>query len=473
MAGIGFELQKALDRRTYTSYLQAYFTAMAYSSGPWMCTLIALLVISSAARPILGVARVNQFTSVLVYIYAMSLLISGPIQLILTRYVADRLYEEDRDGVLAGVLHALALAGGISGCFWYAFGTYVSLPPGMLVSSTILCIVVTCVWIIMAYVTSLKRYRAVTSIFAIGCLLSVFLSIGLARHARLETTGLLLGFALGHAAILAGMASVSTREYTYERRSALHFLSYFVKMPGLAAVGFLMNIALWADKFLVWYFTGTQEIPGFYSNWIYDIPAYLAYLSVLPSQAFFLIKVETRFDVHYQKFLGAILDSPAEVVQRRKEEMLESLRDGLNQLLKFQGVISLVLVLLSEQLLEILGLHTLHPKLVIGLMVGAYCHFGFLHTMVFLMYLDRRREMTELLVVFCILVTGGTYFSLVYSESPNTWCLGYILASSVCLVWSIRRTLFLADRIDYLLLFKQELRGADQQLITFRRSADG
>lgn len=471
MAGIGFELQRSLDRRTYTSYLQAYFTAMAYSSGPWICTLIALLLITAAARPTLGASQVNQFTSVLVYIYATSLLVSGPVQLLLTRYVADRLYEEDRDGVLAGVLHALALSGGAAGLIWYGFATWVDLPPEMRIVSTLLAVVVTAVWIIMAYVTSLKRYRAVTAIFAVGAALSVFLAVGLAREGRLGTTGLLLGYALGHAAILAGMASVSTQEYNYERRSAASFLRYFRYFPGLAAVGFLINFALWVDKFMIWAITGTQEIPGFYSNWVYDIPAYLAYLSVLPSQAFFLIKVETRFDIHYQRFLRAVLDSPAEVVVKRKAEMTASLRDGLSQLLKFQGVISLVLLLLAPRILEVLRLHTLDSNLLSGLMLGAYCHFAFLHTLVFLMYLDRRREMVWLLVVFTVLVTGGTAAALhLFPNHPAYWCAGYVAASLVGLLMAIRRTLFLADRIDFLLLFEQSLRDAQSKVITYKRT---
>lgn len=468
MAGIGFELQKALDRKTYTSYMQAYFTAMAYSSGPWICTLIALLLITAAARPSMGIARVNQFTSILVYIYAASLIVSGPIQLVLTRYVADRLYEEDRDGVLAGVLHALALAGSLAGVVWFAFASWVALPPGALVASTVLAVVVTSVWVIMAYVTSLKRYRQVTSIFAMGAVLSVFLALGLATQGRMGITGLLLGYALGHAAVLAGMASVSIQEYQYEPRPARDFLAYFFRMPGLVAVGLLMNVALWIDKFLVWGLTGTQELPGFYSNWIYDIPAYLAYLSVLPSQAFFLIKVETRFDIHYQKFLRAVLDSPAEVVVKRKQEMTDSLRDGLSQLLKFQGVISLVLVLLAPRILEVLRLHTLDSLLLEGLMLGAYCHFAFLHTLVFLMYLDRRREMLGLLLGFTAMVGGGTYAAVTLAPTQTYWCLGYVVASFVGLLMAIRQTLKQADRIDYLMLFEQDLRDAENRVIKYR-----
>jgi uncharacterized membrane protein len=335
-------------------------------------------------------------------------------------------------------------------------------------------VVITCVWIIMAYITSLKRYRAVTAIFAIGCVLGVVLALGMTQALPGGgPLGLLLGFGLGHAAILAGMASVSTQEYDYHPRSIFVFLSYFVKLPGLAVVGLLINFALWCDKLFVWGLTGTQEVPGFLSNWNYDIPAYLAYLSVLPSQAFFLIKVETSFDKRYQKFLRAILDSPAEVVVKRKEEMNLALRDGLSQLFKFQGMISLVLILMAPDILVTLKLHTLDIVLLQTMMLGAFCHFGFLHVLVFLMYLDQRQEMDRILLIFLTLIVVGTFFSLQFGPSISYWGLGYLTASLVSMLYAIRRTLFLADRIDYLLLFKQELRDAEQQLITFLPAADG
>lgn len=469
MAGIGFELQKALERKTYTAYLQAYFTAAAYSSGPWICTLIALVLISGAARPVIGVRPVNEFTGILVYVYAASLLISGPIQLVLTRFVADCLYKEDPDGILSAVLDALALAAGISALAGYLFGLRAGAAFPLLASSTALLVTVTCLWIVMAYLTAVKQYRAVTGIFVAGAVLSVCLAIGLALHGGMGARGLVLGYTLGHAAMLAGLFSISTFEFKLVRRPSRDFYRYFATLPGLAAVGFFMNVALWADKFLVWGMRGFQEVPGLYSNWAYDIPVYLAYLSVMPSQAFFLIKVETNFEQKYQRFLTAVLESPGEVVVRRKEEMNESLRDGLAQLFKFQGVLSLVVLLMASDLLIALRLHTLSLPLFQLMLLGAYCHFGLLHVLVFLMYLDRRKEMLQILGLFLVLDVGLTVPLLqAYPEPGPAWALGYTVAGGVALMWALRVVLQLAERIDYHLLFRQDLRDADQRRIGYR-----
>ena len=42
MAGIGFELNKIVQRRGYTSLLQAYAYAGLIGSGPWLMAVISL-----------------------------------------------------------------------------------------------------------------------------------------------------------------------------------------------------------------------------------------------------------------------------------------------------------------------------------------------------------------------------------------------------------------------------------------------
>jgi uncharacterized membrane protein len=54
------------------------------------------------------------------------------------------------------------------------------------------------------------------------------------------------------------------------------------------------------------------------------------------------------------------------------------------------------------------------------------------------------------------------------SATPTYWCLGYVVASFVALIVGIRQTLHLAGRIDYLMLFEQDLRDADNRVIKYR-----
>ncbi|MDH3771166.1 MAG: exopolysaccharide Pel transporter PelG, partial [Nitrospirota bacterium] len=101
MAGIGFELRKILRKENYWSVFQAYGYAGVISSGPWILSILGLLVIglSSVSSGALGV-QVAQFQISVTYLIATSLILTGFIQSSFTRFVADRLFEKQDQRVL-------------------------------------------------------------------------------------------------------------------------------------------------------------------------------------------------------------------------------------------------------------------------------------------------------------------------------------------------------------------------------------
>ena len=109
MAGIGFDLRRTLESQTLSAYFTAYMSALAYASGPWICTIIALGAIVNIAKWFLPVVTVEQFTVTTVYIYAFSLLLSGPFQIVTTRFVSDRIYEDKEEDIPSGVVTSLLI----------------------------------------------------------------------------------------------------------------------------------------------------------------------------------------------------------------------------------------------------------------------------------------------------------------------------------------------------------------------------
>jgi len=45
MAGIGFELRRILDRDSYAATLQAYIYAGLISAGPWVLSILSVLIV--------------------------------------------------------------------------------------------------------------------------------------------------------------------------------------------------------------------------------------------------------------------------------------------------------------------------------------------------------------------------------------------------------------------------------------------
>jgi len=72
MAGIGFELRKLLKRDTFSSLLQTYGYAGIISSGPWVLSIFAVLLIGFISLPVvIPPVLVSQFQTSITYLIAI------------------------------------------------------------------------------------------------------------------------------------------------------------------------------------------------------------------------------------------------------------------------------------------------------------------------------------------------------------------------------------------------------------------
>ena len=95
MAGIGFKLKKMLMEDTYASILKAYLYSAVISSGPWLLSIFCLSFLGILSPILLqennwSGARWEVFAATIVYVFAFSLILTGMITMIITRYVADK-----------------------------------------------------------------------------------------------------------------------------------------------------------------------------------------------------------------------------------------------------------------------------------------------------------------------------------------------------------------------------------------------
>ena len=471
MAGIGFELRKTLSRRTFTAYVRAYMAALAYASGPWICTIFALGGIVALAKTFLEVVIVEQFTVTTVYVYAFSLLLSGPFQIVTTRYVSDRLFEKKEELIAPGVTTALALVGSLSVIIGAICSYLADLPSAIELSAVFLFCLVNCLWIVMSYISCLKNYRLVTVAFTLGMAIAWGAALALAKTVPYPLLGLIWGYTAGHLFIFILLVYVSFRELPGDWSISRDYLSYISRFPLLLIVGLLTNLAIWIDKFVIWGFHGTAVWGLFLFYPPYDIPAYLAYLTAIPSTAFFLIKVETNFAEHYEQFIKSLLVAPAAVVEQRKREMINGLRAGIVQLLTFQGVITLVFIMVAPKLLSRLWLGNCPPTLFRTLLVAAYCHFAFLHIIIFLMYFDKRRHLVALLFLFVILSGLGSYYVAKMGIVAN-FGLGYMGAAAVSAALAGAVLFIKVEEADGDILFMQPLLDARGEVIEFKECSD-
>ena len=414
MAGIGFELRKLLQRDSYAGLLKAYAYAGVISSGPWVLSIIGILLVGMIAAGSVADREVTRFQVMVTWLILCSLVLTGPIQLSFTRWVADRLFERRRDLIVPNFLGALLLVlagGGTLGLLAAAL-----LFPGqgnllrVLIGSGLA--VLGGIWLTTIFLSGMKQYGAIVLLFLLGYGVTVLASLGLRRFG-LE--GLLGGFVLGQFVLLAGMLMMVLRTLPTERMIAFAFLRRGAMYGTLVWVGVLYNLGVWADKLVFWLSPEVSQpiIGPLRASIIYDLPAFLAYLAIIPGMAVFLVRIETDFVEYYERFYDAVREGGSlGNIQRLRDEMVFTIRQGLYEILKIQGITVLLVILAAPRVLDWLGISHLYLPLLYLDVVAASLQVVLLGLLNIFFYLDRRRVVFGLTALLLVLNVGLSLVTL-------------------------------------------------------------
>ena len=415
MAGIGFELRKLLAKDSLTGLMQAYAYAGIISSGPWVLSILGILIIGFISVSVVTPEfLINQFQVTVTYLMALSLILTGLVQLAFTRFIADRIYEKRDDEVLPnfnGILLVVTLVSGLIGTLTVviSFRDQSILYRLLLVSGFV---ILSNLWIATIMLSGLKQYKQIVGLYVLGYAISVGAALAL-RPFGLE--GLLLGFVLGQLVMLMGMIVMVTRAYPGRQFIAFDFARRGRMFTTLIAVGFLYNLGVWADKFLFWFYPYTSQpvIGPFRASLIYDLPVFLAYLSIIPGMAVFLTRMETDFVEYHERFYEAVRDGGSlNHIEEMRDEMVFTIRQGIFEIIKIQAIATLILFVAGPALLRWLGISELYLSLLYIDVVAAGLQVVFLGILNVFFYLDKRRIVLVLNALFVGLNITFTYVTL-------------------------------------------------------------
>jgi len=296
------------------------------------------------------------------------------------------------------------------------------------------------IWIATIFLSGMKNYKAILMLYALGYSIAVFSAIVL--HVA-GLNGLLIGFLLGHFTLFVGMMMLIIRSYPSDRFIDFDFLRKKRMFISLIWTGFFFNLAIWIDKYIFWYTpsTGSNVIGPFNSSLIYDLPIFLAYLSIIPGMAVFLVRMETDFVEYYQKFYDAVREGGTlSYIQEMRDEMVNIARQGIFEIIKIQAMAILVIFVTAPALLNVFGISQYYISLLYVDVVGAGLQVVFLGIMNVLFYLDKRVIALFLTVLFAV---SNLLFSLLSVYLGATW-YGYGFAIS--LLVTVVVGLYLLDR---------------------------
>jgi len=455
MAGIGFELRELLRRDSLWGLVRAYAYAGLISSGPWVLSILGVMGIGMLSVGPVAAVEVRQFLVSVTYLMAGSLILTGALQLTFTRFIADRLFDKEERSVLPNLLGALTLAIGAAGVLGSL--VFVPLPEAMawahlggsVVYRVLLVVTLATLsgcWITVVLLSGLKEYRRVMGSFLAGYFVSFVAALALRPFGL---SGLLAGFLAGQILLLFLMLALVVARYPSDRLVSFEFLDRRRAYLSLSATGLLYNVGIWIDKLIFWFTPSTSEpvLGPLRASIIYDLPIFLAYLSILPGMAVFLVRVETDFAEEYHAFFDAVRGGETlGEIRRRRDRLTLAVRRGVSEILKIQGITVLVLLLAGPRLLDYVGISRLHLQLFSIDLVGVAMQVLMLAVFNVLFYLDERRAVLSLSALF--VATNVVLTIASQAAGPAFYGYGFALSTAVTSIAGLLVTSRKLDRLE-------------------------
>jgi polysaccharide biosynthesis protein PelG len=352
MAGISLPLRRLLGSRSILAQSAGYAVAGLSMAGPWLLTALHMQVLGRLDLPGVTWRELQAFQSVVLYTYAVSMLLTGLFQLVAARHLSDRLFVREPEAV-APAYSAAALLSLLAHGLSAGIALLLLRPPPLVALAELaLFCAVGLVSSGMIYLGVLRSFPLILTAFVAG--MAVALAVSQALAPRFGLAGLLFGFAAGHGLIAAVFHSRLRAEFPASRPWDFGLLRTALRHPALAIIGVAAAGAVWIDKMIFW--SGPWSVrsdAGLRICPLVDNGFFLASFTVLPALVLLFIRLEGSFHDRYARFFAALrggADLPE--IRRNRREVVASFDATIVRIAVIQGMATFGAILLAPQLLE-------------------------------------------------------------------------------------------------------------------------
>ncbi|MEA1832374.1 exopolysaccharide Pel transporter PelG [Methylobacterium durans] len=453
MAGIGFELRRLSSRDEILGPVAAVAHAAIVAAGPWLYTVMAILVIGEAASPLIGEDAMATFRVLVVYVFSLSLVGTSPVAMVGTRVLADSLYRRQYDdvrSVFVLTLLAASAATAILSCL--VFVLLLRVPADVAVAGIAGVQIVSMVWVGLAFCGAVRDYLQVTLAFVTGLLAGVGLAVTAALHGYGPVPmvwGLAAGFMIVFLWLTARFASTFPSPCRSLAAAQAAFTARLRCSPSLAIGATAGAVSVWIDKWIIWTSGyGERVEAGLIHAPLYDGPMFIASLTVVPALALFVTSLETTFFDRYRAYFQAI-DTHATLKNIRAQGRIlerETTRTLAN-IMVVQTALCVIVVLTAPAIVEAVGLQFRQIGILRMGTVGALFQYLFMSCSALLIFFDATRVYATLQLIFLGSLAALTV--LVSQFEPGSLGTGYMLACIVSGFASLFALLKVLGSIDY------------------------
>ncbi|HPF87013.1 MAG TPA: exopolysaccharide Pel transporter PelG [Candidatus Limiplasma sp.] len=451
MAGIGFELKKLFVGRSAIAKVRAYAYASIITSGTMVLAIVLMLGVQLMTRAF-GATDTQTETMVVLMVYAMlgSLILTSLLQMLLSRYVADMVYQKLPDKIMPSLFGGSALlmfpGGLVYGMFLWRAQDITLLDKAL---NLALFLVLIMVWLQMAYITAAKDYRriligftgGVATVFGLG---AVLLAVGMS-----PVTAIMLSLFCGYGIMLVSFTRVLLSIFPVGTGSIFAFVEWIGTYPDLVITGFLSMAGAFVHIIVMWFSPLGEVVAGeFRYAPLHDSAAFFAYLVAIPTSINFVVSVEVNFYDRYKKYFSAITGGGTLAeIRLARDGMKKVLMQELFRLTQTQVFVMVVFTVLMRYALEYLSFTRDMISMFQVMSIGYSAYALGNSVMLLQLYFNDRRDALLTCLIYFSLNLIGTLYTL--NKDPMFYGLGMTCAGIVMYLFGLLRLIRYIRSIDY------------------------
>ena len=465
MAGIGFELKRLFHKKGVLNTTKAYGYATVICAGPMLLGVILLLGIMTLCT-IFNTATADRELLICMITYTLlaSVTVTSFFSMVVTRYVADMLFEEENQAVLP--------------CFWGStvimmavgsilYGIFLLFSGASLVQG-LLCFVLfgelIIVWNALSFLSAIKDYKGIFMSFLTSVAVSILLGALLLWPKFPVVEALLFAVSVGYGIMLVWDVILLHRYFPHTSLGAFTFLKWIDAFLPLALSGLFMNIGMFSHLVIMWFSDIKVHVHGlFYGAPWHDVPALLAFMTALMTTVNFVVSVEVNFYPKYRNHYSLYNDKGTikDILQSEKE-MLDTLKTEIFYTALKQLLFTATCIALGGYLLDLLplGFNEIMRGYFRTLCVayGLYAIGNML--MLILLYFTDYKGACVTTAIFAISTILLTLVSLLFSNVY--YGFGFLIAAMIFVIVTALRLDYFTKKLPYYILSVQPLVAEDR-----------
>lgn len=465
MAGIGFELKKLFRKKGVLNAAKAYSYAAVICAGPMLLGVLLLLGITALCSFFQTDTQTRELlVCMITYTLLASVTISSIFSMVVTRYIADLLYEEEEQGVLPSFWGSNVIMMALGGIL---YGTFLIFSGATFIQG-FLCFILfeelIIVWNAMSYLSAIKDYKGIFLSFLSCVVISLLLGALFLWLQFPVIESLLCAITIGYGTMMLWNVILLHRYFISSQTGAFTFLKWLDAFLPLALSGFFLNIGMFAHLVIFWFSDIGVHVHGlFYGAPWHDVPALIAFMTSLITTVNFVVSVEVNFYPKYRNHYSLYNDKGTiSDIKQSEKEMLEILKTELFYTSLKQLLFSASCIAIGGYLLDLLplGFNELMRGYFRTLCVGYGVYAIANMLMLILLYFSDYKGACFCNLMFAASTIILTLLSLLL---PNAYYgFGFLIGAMIFLILACLRLDYFTKRLPYYILAVQPLVSEDR-----------